>query len=39
MPLEHYLIENKDEMQTVELGKVYLSCLTSKIEFTESFKN
>jgi hypothetical protein len=38
-PLELYLLENKDDMQTVELGKVYLSCLTSKIDFTESFKN
>ncbi len=36
--VEKYIIESMDEMETLELSKVYMSCIKNNLELSEPFK-
>ncbi len=36
--IEAYITESKDEMETLELSKVYMSCIKNKVELSDGFR-
>ena len=36
--IEAYIRESRDEMETLELSKVYMSCIKNKLELSDGFR-
>ena len=36
--IEAYIQDSREEMETLELAKVYMSCIKSKLELSEAFR-
>ena len=36
--IEAYIQDSREEMETLEIAKVYMSCIKSKLELTEGFR-
>ena len=36
--IEAYIQDSREEMETLELAKVYMSCIKSKLEISEGFR-